>query len=299
MKYSSVKSWPGRGLRMATMGLLVVSSAVSFAQGQSGTTLSATKTLDICSKRDGSWVYSGEVAVLNGGDKDTQNFEIRDHIQSKTTGPVWTDNYFQTLGQGTIIPAGATRTFPYKFVGAPLTGSIRNVADVLITNHSGHITTPPTYFGPSPKASYTGTLPPPACVEDPTGCTYTRGYWGHKPGVVWPSPYRRDAIFYYSGQKAGDIINAPGAGNAYYQLAPQFISAQLNIASGASAPDSLKKLIAECVAWFSNPANTLASCGKGPACSTQRDWAAILDSYNNGLYVGGPGHCGDESAPVR
>ena len=32
------------------------------------------------------------------------------------------------------------------------------------------------------------------------GCTYTQGYWGNKPGVVWPDPYSRDAVFFLSGQ---------------------------------------------------------------------------------------------------
>ena len=35
-------------------------------------------------------------------------------------------------------------------------------------------------------------------------------------------------------------------------------------------------------------------CYVGGSCDTQKDWGAILDDYNNGLYEGGPLHCGNE-----
>jgi hypothetical protein len=37
-----------------------------------------------------------------------------------------------------------------------------------------------------------------------------------------------------------------------------------------------------------------SACTANASCGTQKDWAAVLDQYNNGLYPGGPGHCGDE-----
>ena len=59
------------------------------------------------------------------------------------------------------IPPGTTQltalVFKYTIYGPPLTGEIRNIARVKITNHSGQLGTP---FGPEPKASWTGGAPP-------------------------------------------------------------------------------------------------------------------------------------------
>lgn len=285
----------------ASVVMLLTSLAHAQSNGQNGTTLAAAKTIDICVKSDGSWLYSGEVSVWNSGVIDTQGFEIRDHLQSKNSGPTWIDRYWQTLGSGAVIPAGTTQetalTFPYSFSGAPLSGAIRNVADVVITNHSGYITSPVTYFGPSPKATYTGPMPPPACKEN-LGCTYTRGYWTSKPGVTWPAPYHRDDIFYNSLQTIQQVLETPAGGNGYYILAAQFIAAKLNQANGAYVPLGVQQVLVASDLWFKDPAHVPSFCsGKGSAsCPDQKTWGAILDDYNNGIYPGSPGHCTDESA---
>lgn len=226
----------------------------------------------------------------------TQGLLINDYIQEKNiSGPNWTTVFGPTeIGGGAVIPPGTTQltalTFPYSFVGAPLSRDIRNVANLTITNHSGSLGTPK---GPSPKATYTGTKPPPACTV-PCGCTYTRGYRGNKPGVVWPAPYDRGATFYYSGQTWEQILNASGGGNGYYILGPQFIAATLNVANGACLPDGVKDTLALAQAWFNNPAHTPVTCSTPSSCGTQKTWAGILDDYNNGVNPGGLAHCGDE-----
>ena len=48
-----------------------------------GTTLAASKTLNICVKPDGSWQYSGEFSVWNSGAVLTQGFDALDCIQTK------------------------------------------------------------------------------------------------------------------------------------------------------------------------------------------------------------------------
>lgn len=196
---SSARSW----LRMAFAGAVAAGlfgmTAPAFAQGVSGTTLAAYKTIDICAIDATTWKYSGEVSVWNQGAVPTTGLKILDYIQKKASGPTWTTAFGPLdIGGGAVIPPGTTQltalTFPYSFQGGGvLTGyGIRNVADLTITNHSGSLGTPK---GPSPKATYTGPIPPPACSV-PCGCTYTRGYWGSKRGVVWPAPYDRSATFY-------------------------------------------------------------------------------------------------------
>jgi len=271
--------------------------------GAAGATLQATKTLDICVAPEltGIWEYSGVVAVWNEGATATVGLKIFDHIQNKTGA-----GQFKEAGapyQGTLTDLGVVTifgftqvddavTFQYKFVGAPLTGDIRNVADVTITNHSGQ--TPGTAFGPSPKATYTGSNPPPFCLrKDEGGCTYTQGYWGSKPDVIWPSPYDRNAVFFLSGQTwQGVFDTSNGTAPGYYQLAHQYIAAVLNKANGAAVPVGVQSTIDQAATWLA--ANAPAACTAGGSCGTQKDWAATLDLYNRGVYPGGPAHCGNE-----
>lgn len=270
----------------------------AFAQSQTGATLQASKTLDICTVNDTTWRYSGVVSVWNQGATATQGLQILDHIQNKLSGPIWTDRYFPIVAtNGLEVPAFTPEeqalVFPYSTDASPLPGDIRNVADVTILNHAGHITSPPTRFGPSPKATYTGTKPPPACAI-PCGCTYTRGYWGSKPGVVWPAPYDRGALFYNSGLTWQTVLTTSAGGNGYYILGAQFIAATLNVANGACQPSGIKDLLAQAQSWFTSVSNPAAACPTASSCGLQKTWAGTLDTYNNGLYPGGPSHCGDE-----
>jgi hypothetical protein len=144
------------------------------------------------------WRYSGEIAVWNEGAIDTVGFQILDHLENKTSSSVWMPGPSQTIvskADNVVITAGTTQltatSFPYTFDEVPpLTGDIRNVADVTISNHSGHVGD----FGPSPKATYTKEIPPPLCAV-PEGCVYTQGYWGHKqtssgpPATIVPSSF--------------------------------------------------------------------------------------------------------------
>jgi hypothetical protein len=279
------------------VALGIQASSPAAAAGKNGTTLAASKTLDICEvSPGGNWLYTGEISVWNEGAVDTQGFQILDHLQSKISGPVWTEGPSQIIGAGDVIPAGTTEgtatVYPYSFLYTPLAGDIRNVADLTITNHSGHLNTP---FGPSPKATYLGPNPPPPCGNVPAGCTYTRGYWGNKPGVLWPPAYDRNALFYNSGMTWQNILNQPAGGNGYYILGAQFIAATLNAANGAAVPVGVQSILTLANAWFLSVMTPATACPAANSCGTQKTWAGILDDYNNGVYPGGPPHCGDEN----
>lgn len=267
--------------------LLAVQAGPAQAQGKNGTTLAAYKTLDICEVNPSTWRYSGYIAVWNEGAVATTGLAITDTIQNKT-GTIWLNGYNVPIAIYSEIPAGTTldtaTIFPYSIDGGPLPGTIRNVASVTITNHSG--STVPK--GPETKFTFTGTVTP--CVQTGGGCAYTQGYWGSKPGVVWPQPYVRTAPFYLSGQTWQQVLDlAVNTAPGYYQLAHQFIAATLNVANGASVPTGISATLATAEEWLNN--NAPSACTAKGSCGQQRDWAKVLDQYNNGLYAGGPPHC--------
>lgn len=281
--------------------VLMVSTAVILAglpvfggknNSSSGTTLSGYKTVDICTLDGSTWRYSGVISVWNSGALDTSDFTINDFIEYKTgTKFVKAYNVFVDYKPG-VIPAGTSLetalTFPYSIDAPPLAGAIRNNASLTILNHSGSLGIP---FGPNPKATYTGGVQPPPCTVD-LGCTYTQGYWGNKPDVVWPDPYTRDAPFFLSGQTWQAAMDTPvNVSQGYYQLAHQYIAAALNQANGAYVPAGVLDTLNLADTWLTN--NAPSACTAGGSCGTQKDWAATLDMFNNGLYPGGPGHCGE------
>jgi hypothetical protein len=284
-------------------------------QAQNGTTLAAYKTIDICDNGDGTWTYSGEIAVWNEGAIDTIGLVIEDCIQFK---PFVGGGQFEDVNDlcqdltVTEIPAGTMEpdatTFKYTIIGEPLTdGYIKNSAYLTILNHSGSIGTPK---GPNPKATYDGEMPPPPC-EQGMGCTYTQGYWeNHQES--WPNGFNPMDTFFLATKNGSCIANCGGNPNddvfeqlpaswmdvlqasvnlsqGYYQLAHQYIAAVLNQANGASVPQGVQDTLGLASAWLN--ANTPSACTGPGSCGTQKDWAAVLDDYNNGVYDGGPPHC--------
>jgi len=305
-----------RNLRLTfgALALIGVAGSPSFAQRQNGTTLAGSKTLDICVVPDetgapsATWRYSGEISVWNQGAIDTTGFAINDCLQAKTiTGGTQFANVNCELvaTNGQQIPAGTTQetalTFDYSFdfTGYPVDQYyVKNVANITITNHSKYIGQD---YGPSPKVTWDGGEPPLCDEGDTGGCTYTIGYWGAKPDVVWPAPYDRTAIFYLSPYTWNDILpntNSGSNSSGYYQLARQFIGATLNAANGAAVPAGIQTLLNDSAAFFAVTDPALNCNGTGAAsCGTQKTWAAVLASFNEGTYPGGPLHCSDEVVP--
>lgn len=302
---ASVKLWMAKGSMLAAVAAsLVFVSGPAFSAGprQNGTTLAASKTLDICKvpgDPDNTWRYSGEISVWNEGAIDTTGFAISDCLQTKTLvgGTQFADVYCTSVDTGGAqIPAGTTQetalTFPYSFETSAYpvdVFAIKNVANVTITNHSKHIG---EAYGPSPKVTWAGGDPP--LCDEGGGCTLTIGYWGthHEE---WPAPYAAGDPFYLSPYTWGSILPPSNDGpnsSGYYQLARQFIGATLNAANGASVPAGIQELLDLSAAFFATTDPAVSCNGTGAAsCPLQKTWAAILDDYNNGVYEGGPVHC--------
>lgn len=138
------------------------------------------------------------------------------------------------------------------------------------------------------------------------GCTLTQGYWkthsnrGPAPAdSTWnllPAAQDTAAFLPYVDAK-GDpgtwysIFWTPPAGNVYYQLAHQYMAAQLNILNGASAPASVTAALTGANGFFAayTPAEAGALDKQSAARAQALAWAGTLGSYNEGAI--GPGHC--------
>jgi len=141
-----------------------------------------------------------------------------------------------------------------------------------------------------------------------TGCTLTLGYW-KTHSKAGPAPYddawknlattEEQTFFFKSNATWLSTFNTPPAGNAYYNLAHQYMAAQLNILNGAATTPEVVAAIAGAEALFNAQGIgdvTLTRVERSAALS----YASTLDKYNNGLI--GPGHCSEEvsgsSSPV-
>lgn len=138
------------------------------------------------------------------------------------------------------------------------------------------------------------TPPPPP----PVGCTYTQGYW-KTHSEFGPAPYDAtwaqlangaSTTFYLSGKSWYEVFwTAPG-GNAYFNLAHQYMAAKLSIMNGADG-SAVASEIAAAEALFAayTPAQIGALRGNSALRAQFLALAGTLDNYNNGLI--GPGHC--------
>jgi hypothetical protein len=145
-----------------------------------------------------------------------------------------------------------------------------------------------------------GVYVPDACNQ---GCTLTQGYWkthaiyaskpqfAKKRDANWDSVGGESAIFFLSGKTWITVFWTAPKGDAYYNLAHQYMAAVLNKNNGASVPSNVATAIASATAFFQThqPA-TLTKADKTNATRL----AGILGSYNEGAF--GPGHCSE--API-
>jgi hypothetical protein len=84
------------------------------------------------------------------------------------------------------------------------------------------------------------------------------------------------------------VINTAPKGNAYYNLAQQYIAAELNFLRGAD-PADVQAEFDQAKALFEQYTPDDTAGLKGPAKREWTDLASILNDYNNG-YIG-PGYC--------
>jgi len=229
-------------------------------------------------------------------------------IETKGSGPKFTTQYIALNNilchdLDAVVPGGLTQDSAfvtnYSVTAAPLSGTIRNNAQVTIDNHSGGRTN-----GPNPKFTYAGSIPPPACPTD-CGCALTQGYWKTHP-EAWPTAnlnvFNPDLDSDGGVPEALAILNANGGNTSafgpWYIVAKQYIAYLLNVASHACTPAGLQPLVDGMGNFFSTHTDPVAcapikgSGGNPNPCNAPLADACILDQYNHGLYENGPTHCG-------
>jgi hypothetical protein len=241
----------------------------------------ATATLDVTTNEaTGQWRYSGVVTVPAAAGA---RVSVNSRIQNQTSREGYRDAAQAATGAATLR-AGDTVVVPYSVEAPPLLlGVLRSAVTVQVQDS---LTDPTlrTLFAESAMVTADA-----VCGCQPKGCVRTQGYWGNKPGVTWPAPYQRTALFFSSGRSWQQVLDTPPRGSAYVILAYQYIAAVLNRAAGASAPAGVQSVINAAGAWLRS-GTTPATCGPGE-CAQQKTWAGILDTYNNGQYPGAPKHC--------
>lgn len=273
--------------RAALLLPLVLAMHAAPALAQATPAPAATATLDVCHDTvTGNWRYSGMQAVPGSAVPAGSVMKIESWVQNNASP----DGYVNALAaplltDETALPStSGSRMARYSIEAAPLLlGTLRNLARIQVVDPLAPASTPLQLLA-------VGELGAAVCgCQHPKGCTRTQGYWKSKPGVVWPAPYSRTAMFFSSGLSWQQILETPPkGGDAYLILAHQTIAALLNMASGASAPASIQTIIANATTFFNSA--DLNTCS-GSACETQKTWAGMLDTYNNGLYPGAPKHC--------
>lgn len=178
-------------------------------QGQSGTTLTATKTATAKYQRTFHWTIDksvtpttfdmftgdqgtaeykitvtkdagvdaawleGQICVTNGGAVATENLTIVDEL-SKNPSSTVIASVNVDVSSNPVLDPGETGCYDYHvdIPSADVTvgATYKNTADVTITNHSGHLGTP---FGPNP--STTAVLPAVTLINDNINVDDTNG----------------------------------------------------------------------------------------------------------------------------
>lgn len=158
-------------------------------------------------------------------------------------------------------------------------------------------------YSPSPQGTgdsfFAGTF---VLTVTDYGCTLTQGYW-KTHSEYGPAPYDdtwamledgADTEFYDTGMTWYEVFQTPVKGNAYYQLAHQYMAAYLNMLNGAWLPEDVQNALdwAEETLFSDYDPDDLNGKGKNANKALQTDFkqlAELLDEYNNGII--GPGHC--------
>lgn len=233
---------------------------------------------------DGTTPYSGTANIVFGAPENLidEAIDVSDSLQGAL---------------GTVSVAQSPKEFKYSrtamYEGDQACGdhTINNTATI-VTNDTR------TQDSASASAVIT--------VICPEGCTLTQGYW-KTHSEKGPAPYDAtwallangaNTTFYKSGTTWYNVFKTAPKGNAYYQLAHQYMAARLNILAGADTTPAVDAAMASALTLFNTYTPAQISLLKGSSLVRKQfiSLAGILGSYNEGLI--GPGHC-DDREPLR
>jgi uncharacterized repeat protein (TIGR01451 family) len=211
---------------------------------------------------DGSVTYT--VTVTNLGDCTLYNVSVE-------------DDKLGIIATGLTLNPGESQTF------YPVTYPVESVTNVV---------TATGYDLLEEKVSDSNT----ATVTIEPGYTYTFGYWKTHSNYG-PAPLDdtwnlvgEDTAFFLSGKTYYQVLwTSVSRGNAYYQLAHQFIAAKLNVLDGAWMRPDFQTAYSQAEALLGTytPSQILSfktgTTAEKAIFSQFQNLAGILDAYNNGL----------------
>lgn len=137
-------------------------------------------------------------------------------------------------------------------------------------------------------------------IDCPLGCTLSQGYWkthndsfkgGAPTDATWGvgplASLKEMTLFYGFGSTWFNTFwTAPSKGNAYYQLAHQYMAAKLNALKGTDVPTAVGAAMSSANTLFSNSAYTPSYIGGLKSNNALRqqyvNLAGILGNYNEG-----------------
>jgi hypothetical protein len=143
-------------------------------------------------------------------------------------------------------------------------------------------------------------------TELENGCTLTQGYW-KTHSLAGPAPYDdgwlaigaggSSTLFFNSGKTWLEIFNTPpSGGNAYLQLAHQYMAAKLNVLNGATPTSAVTTALGAAETYFAGKAAGVITETNATTKATIKGYASTLARFNEGAI--GPGHC-DETEPLE
>ncbi len=251
-----------------------------------GASLTCAYTVALAAAFDGTNVAT--VTTTGGVPGGTASAEVTFGAPATTVDDCVsvTDDRMGALG--TVCAAAAPATFSYRASVGPYAACDPTGLGTPFVNTA-------SFSAPS---GATGSSSWTIAVEVPctsSGCTLTQGYW-KTHSRKGPAPYdarweNLDALeeatpFFLSGKTWYEVFSTPVKGNAYYNLAHQYMAAKLNVLAGASA-SALGNALTTSEAFFavSTPSTPLTASQRAALLGL----ATLLDQFNNGEI--GPGHC--------
>lgn len=205
-----------------------------------------------------------------------------------------TDDQYGDLGTF-CVNGGLSNTFDYNVTFGPYTECDQTI---IYKNIASFLTNTNSETG---SDDWTVTITVPPCDQ---GCTLTQGYW-KTHSEYGPAPYDdtwalltngADTPFFSSGQTYYQVLWTPPAGNVYYNLAHQYIAAELNGLNGADQT-AVQVELAAAKTLLETYTPAQAATLKGKAKTEWTNLASTLDSYNNGDI--GPGHCDEQQLELE
>ena len=150
--------------------------------------------------------------------------------------------------------------------------------------------------GDNNKVTYTNTKA--ATPPTTSGCTYTKGYYKNHAEVLSAAVVAQVNAAMGTSLTADQmvsILSSSVSGNFGIQLAAQLITAELNVAGGASVTASVSAAMSSAISDLTFDTSGNVALAAGVTQDQASAVESVLDSYNEGQASGGPSHCGESA----